>query len=305
MQPELRLVRRGRLRLVPVHELERWADAQRSGRSVTGRAPRRWSRVAGRRWNPPAVAHDDRTAMSTQDRTPSRASRPVTPAAAAPRDALHLHARPTAPRPWTPTPGKRIYKTFPTITAARRWRQDAYAALRAGTLSADRGPTLAEAADDWLAAARAGIVRNRSGDAVQAIGARGYEQVMRLHVLDGTRPRAAARAHAAAAAAVRGHARRGRPRAGDDHDGDHADPRDLPARPPAGRGAREPGRRDQRPGRRSPADPVRHGQAGRGADRPTRQCQRSRGVGNRDLRWPAPRRAERRCTARTSTWRPA
>ena len=26
VQPELRLIRRGRLRLVPVHELERWAD---------------------------------------------------------------------------------------------------------------------------------------------------------------------------------------------------------------------------------------------------------------------------------------
>jgi hypothetical protein len=60
--------------------------------------------------------------------------------------------------------GKRIYKTFPTITAARRWRQDAYAALRAGTLSADRGPTLREAADDWMTAARAGIVRTRSGE---------------------------------------------------------------------------------------------------------------------------------------------
>ncbi len=26
VQPELRLIRRGKLRLVPVHELERWAD---------------------------------------------------------------------------------------------------------------------------------------------------------------------------------------------------------------------------------------------------------------------------------------
>ncbi len=68
----------------------------------------------------------------------------------------------------------------PTITAARRWRQDAYAALRAGTLTADRGQTLREAADDWLAAARAGIVRifhnvresyDRGREAARAAGA--------------------------------------------------------------------------------------------------------------------------------------
>jgi integrase len=80
--------------------------------------------------------------------------------------------------------GKRIFRTFPTITGARRWRQDAYAALRAGTLTADRGQTLREAADDWLAAARAGIVRNRSGERYKPSAIRGYEQALRLHVLD-------------------------------------------------------------------------------------------------------------------------
>jgi hypothetical protein len=69
----------------------------------------------------------------------------------------------------------------PTITAARRWRQDAHAALRAGTLTADRGQTLREAADDWLAAARAGIVRifhnvresyDRGPEAARAAGRR-------------------------------------------------------------------------------------------------------------------------------------
>jgi integrase len=80
--------------------------------------------------------------------------------------------------------GKRITKTFATITAARRWRQDAYAALRAGTLTADRGQTLREAADDWLTAARAGIVRTRSGETYKPAAIRGYEQVLRLRVLD-------------------------------------------------------------------------------------------------------------------------
>jgi integrase len=79
---------------------------------------------------------------------------------------------------------KQIFKTFGTITAARQWRQDAYSALRAGTLTADRGQTLREAAEDWLAAARAGIVRNRSGDRYKPSAIRGYEQVLRLHVYD-------------------------------------------------------------------------------------------------------------------------
>jgi hypothetical protein len=79
--------------------------------------------------------------------------------------------------------GKRIIKTFPNVTSARQWRQDAYAALRAGTLTADRGPTLDEAADDWLEAARAGIVRNRSGETYKPSALRGYEQVLRMRVL--------------------------------------------------------------------------------------------------------------------------
>jgi integrase len=79
--------------------------------------------------------------------------------------------------------GKRITRSFPTITAARRWRQDAYAALRSGTLTADRGPTLAGAAEDWLAAARAGVVRSRSGQPFKPATLRGYDQNLRLRIL--------------------------------------------------------------------------------------------------------------------------
>jgi integrase len=79
---------------------------------------------------------------------------------------------------------KRIYRSFPTITGARRWRQDAYSALRTGTLSAERGPTLKQAAEQWLTAARAGIVCNRSGDPYKSSAIRGYDRALRLHVLD-------------------------------------------------------------------------------------------------------------------------
>jgi integrase len=84
---------------------------------------------------------------------------------------------------WDARVGKRITRSFTTITAARQWRQDASAALRAGTLSAERGPTLREAADDWLAAARAGVVRNRSGEPYKPSAIRGYEQNLRKRVL--------------------------------------------------------------------------------------------------------------------------
>src|SRR4051812_32735132 len=59
---------------------------------------------------------------------------------------------------------KQIRKTFATKSAARQWRQDALVAIRHGALSADRGLTLADAAEQWLQQLRDGHVFNRSGD---------------------------------------------------------------------------------------------------------------------------------------------
>lgn len=111
--------------------------------------------------------------MSKKDRTPEPG---ITPRHA--RGCRHRESRCTCTptfqaQVWDTAAGKRITETFATISAARRWRQDAYAALRAGTLSADRGPTLGQAADEWLTAARAGIVRTRSGDPYKPSAIRG------------------------------------------------------------------------------------------------------------------------------------
>ena len=129
------------------------------------------------------VAHDDRTAMSKRNRSRdqgiTRASRPLVPANGGARARAPDFRRRCA----THRPGSADHQTFATITAARQWRQDAASAIRAGTLTADRGPTLREAADDWLAAARAGIVRNRSGDPYKPSAIRGYEQNLRKRVL--------------------------------------------------------------------------------------------------------------------------
>ena len=81
------------------------------------------------------------------------------------------------------TTGRKTSKTFDTITAARQWRTDAMSALRAGTMTADRGPTLREAASQWLQDARDGHVRDRSGDPYKPSAIRGYEKNLRLRVL--------------------------------------------------------------------------------------------------------------------------
>jgi hypothetical protein len=43
--------------------------------------------------------------------------------------------------------------------------------------------TLSEAAEDWLSAAKAGIVRTRSGETYKPSAIRAYEQVLRARVL--------------------------------------------------------------------------------------------------------------------------
>jgi integrase len=85
---------------------------------------------------------------------------------------------------WSAAENKRIRKTFPSLAAARAWRQDAGTAVRAGKLRAtpDYGPTIAEAAQAWLDGARAGQVRNRSGDPYKPSAIRAYEQNLRLRV---------------------------------------------------------------------------------------------------------------------------
>jgi integrase len=79
--------------------------------------------------------------------------------------------------------GKPIREAFPTLAAARQWRQDAQVALRAGRITADRGPTLDQAAEEWLDQLRAGHIRNRSGDLYKPSAIRGYEHVLRTRVL--------------------------------------------------------------------------------------------------------------------------
>lgn len=84
---------------------------------------------------------------------------------------------------WSAMEQKRIRKTFPTLAEARAWRSEAQTAIRRGTLRAPTQSTLRQAAEQWLEGARAGNIRNRSGDRYKPSVIRGYETSLRLRVL--------------------------------------------------------------------------------------------------------------------------
>lgn len=81
---------------------------------------------------------------------------------------------------WSDAEKKRITRSFPTRAAAKTWRQDAQVGLRQGTVMAERGPTVREAGDEYVALARAGIARTRSGDPYKPSAIRGIEEALRL-----------------------------------------------------------------------------------------------------------------------------
>ncbi len=79
--------------------------------------------------------------------------------------------------------GRKLRQTFKTLGEAKAWRADAQGSLRRGTISAAASPLLEVAAAAWLAGARAGAIRNRSGDVYKPSVIRGYEQSLRLRLL--------------------------------------------------------------------------------------------------------------------------
>jgi integrase len=79
---------------------------------------------------------------------------------------------------WSARERKTIRKTFRTLAEARAWRQESQVALRKGTLRSSSRITLREAGDEWLAAAAAGSVRTRSGEAYKPSAVRAYRQAL-------------------------------------------------------------------------------------------------------------------------------
>jgi integrase len=77
---------------------------------------------------------------------------------------------------------RKIRRTFSDLAEAKSWRSDAQGAVRKRTMRAPSKTTIEEAGVAWLAGARKGAIRNRSGDRYKPSAIRGYEQGLRLRV---------------------------------------------------------------------------------------------------------------------------
>lgn len=78
---------------------------------------------------------------------------------------------------------RKVRRSFPTAAAAKQWRSDAIGDVRRGRLRATSSPTLQEAGQAWLAGARDGSVRTRSGDPYKPSAIRGYEAALEHRIL--------------------------------------------------------------------------------------------------------------------------
>ncbi len=85
--------------------------------------------------------------------------------------------------------GRQVWRTFPTISAAKLWRSDAQVALRKGTLRAPTAKTVTEAAEQLIKGAHDGSILDRSGKPYKPSTARGYEQMLRTYILPALGPR--------------------------------------------------------------------------------------------------------------------
>ena len=88
---------------------------------------------------------------------------------------------------YDPRTGRQVWRTFPTLSAAKLWRQDAQVALRRGTMRPPTAKTIAEAAEILIAGAHDGTILDRGGKPYKPSTARGYEQL--LHVIRRPGPR--------------------------------------------------------------------------------------------------------------------
>jgi integrase len=78
---------------------------------------------------------------------------------------------------------RKVRRTFPRLSEAKAWRQDAAGAARRQQLRGPSSITVAQYAAEFLAGARDGSIPNRSGDRYSPASVRGYERCLRLRVL--------------------------------------------------------------------------------------------------------------------------
>jgi integrase len=80
---------------------------------------------------------------------------------------------------WSARDGKRIRKHFRSLREAKSWRAESYGKLHRREMRAPSAMTLGQAAERWLAGAREGSIRNRSGDEYKPSTIRSYDQTLR------------------------------------------------------------------------------------------------------------------------------
>jgi hypothetical protein len=80
---------------------------------------------------------------------------------------------------WSARERKPLRRTFASLSEARRWRQEAQIDLRRRRMNAPSATLLNDAATQWLRAARAGVVRTRSGEPYKPSALRSYEAALR------------------------------------------------------------------------------------------------------------------------------
>ena len=85
---------------------------------------------------------------------------------------------------WSAREGRRIRGPWcRTRAEARNWRQDALVGVRKGTVRAPSALTVADAAEQFIEGARAGIVLDRSGRPYKPSSVRNYDGWLRRYVL--------------------------------------------------------------------------------------------------------------------------
>src|SRR5215207_194941 len=79
---------------------------------------------------------------------------------------------------------KRIYRTLPTLAAARAWRKDVQVSVKRGEVAAVSSTTVADAWEQWLEGAQQGTVRARGGAAYRPSVLRSYRLAFEGRLLD-------------------------------------------------------------------------------------------------------------------------
>src|SRR4051812_43167478 len=118
--------------------------------------------------------HEDRRAPGIRARHSRRCAKPAAGCTCKPAYQASV---------FDPRSGRKIRKTFPTLSAARGWQRDGVAAVARGELRPPTKTTVAEACAEVIDGVRSGAVRNRSGETFKPSAVRTYEIAVRRHIV--------------------------------------------------------------------------------------------------------------------------